>query len=108
MIVSIVISGIVQVILFSLIPFIWWCLKERHTVRFLEWIGLKSLEKNQVPAVIKCSIVSTVAFLLLSILILNLLKDLETTARTFDHFSFENLVAATFPAFINTGLSEEI
>lgn len=105
---SMVIGGVVQVILFSIIPLIWWYLKARNTISFLEWIELKSVEKNQVRAVIKFSVLSMVAFLLLSILILNLLKDLETTARTFDHFSFENLVDATFHAFINTGLSEEI
>lgn len=37
------ISSILQIILFSLIPFIWWLTTARHKESFFSWIGLKKI-----------------------------------------------------------------
>ncbi len=38
-----VISSILQILLFSLIPFIWWLVTARKQQKFTEWIGLKKI-----------------------------------------------------------------
>lgn len=41
-----IISSIIQITLFSLIPFIWWLVTTRKKESFLEWIGLKKIDKE--------------------------------------------------------------
>lgn len=36
------ISSLIQIVLFSLIPFIYWYFKARKNHKFIEWIGLKN------------------------------------------------------------------
>ena len=36
-----VVSSVVQIILFALIPFIWWLVTARKKMNFFKWIGLK-------------------------------------------------------------------
>lgn len=45
-----IISSIVQILLFSLIPFVWWFVLDRRKQKFGKWIGLKKMEggKNTV------------------------------------------------------------
>ena len=37
------INSIIQIALFSLIPFIWWLITARKKMNFFEWIGLKKI-----------------------------------------------------------------
>ena len=37
-------SSILQIILFAIIPFIWWIVTARKRQKFTEWIGLKKLK----------------------------------------------------------------
>ncbi|MDD4437761.1 MAG: hypothetical protein PHS04_06990 [Tissierellia bacterium] len=39
-----IVSSIVQIILFTFIPFIWWLITARKKQKFTEWIGLKKTE----------------------------------------------------------------
>ena len=41
-----VISSILQIILFAIIPFIWWCITARKQQSFTKWIGLKKIVKT--------------------------------------------------------------
>ena len=38
------ISSLIQLVLFSLIPFVYWYFKVRTNQKFTEWIGLKKLK----------------------------------------------------------------
>lgn len=39
--VSKVMSSVLQIILFMIVPFIWWLVTARKKQKFMEWIGLK-------------------------------------------------------------------
>lgn len=41
-----IISSIMQIILFSFIPLIWWLVIDRKKESFLKWIGLKKIKKE--------------------------------------------------------------
>lgn len=53
-----VISSILQIILFAIIPFIWWCITARKQQSFTKWIGLKKIEggRKTVIAIILVSV----------------------------------------------------
>ena len=38
------ISGIIQVIVLSIIPFLWWIITARKKEGFFHWIGIKKIE----------------------------------------------------------------
>ena len=42
-----VVSSIIQIILFALIPFIWWLISGREQEKFTQWIGIKKVEGNK-------------------------------------------------------------
>ncbi|MBE6081233.1 MULTISPECIES: hypothetical protein [Tissierellales] len=47
-ILNLFISSLVQAILFSAIPFIWWAITLRKNISFFQWIGLKKISiKNK-------------------------------------------------------------
>ena len=42
LIINIIISSIIQIILFSIVPYLWWFITKRKKIKFLEWIGIKN------------------------------------------------------------------
>ena len=46
LLISELLGSVFQVILFSVIPFIWWVITSRKKENFLKWIGLKKLKKE--------------------------------------------------------------
>ncbi|MFW6016940.1 MAG: CPBP family intramembrane glutamic endopeptidase [bacterium] len=106
---NVLINGILQLMLFSFIPFIWWLVKERKKYKFLEFIGLKRpiLKDSQYLII---SILATIIIALLTfITIPNLIIDYKETAiGQFAGSGISALLPALIFAFINTGLSEEI
>ncbi len=42
-----IVSSILQIILFAIIPFIWWYVTARRQQKFTQWIGLKKIEGNK-------------------------------------------------------------
>lgn len=40
-------SSIIQIVLFTLIPFIWWMVTARKNTNFFEWIGLKRIQTDK-------------------------------------------------------------
>jgi len=47
MVISMLIGIIIQVVLYSLIPFIWWLTIAREKMNFFSWIGLKKIDGNK-------------------------------------------------------------
>lgn len=111
MLLSKIISSLVEIVAFSAIPFLWWFCTARRKNSFFQWIGLKNLdmEKHDRKMVIAyCSLILLV-FLLLSAYILNIVKNVEGTATS----EFSGLGMNAVPAIIiygifNTALPEEI
>ncbi len=101
-----VLSSIIQIILFTIIPFIWWLITARKKQKFTEWIGLKKIKGGKKTLI--SVIFVAIAFLASGILTLYLIKDIETATS-----EFAGLGAAAIPAIIvyatfNTAFPEEL
>ena len=105
--ISKLISSIVQIILFSLIPFIWWLITARKECGFFKWIGLKKSESEKHKTPYWIAGVS-VAFLILSVFILYFLKGVETATSDFSGLGASAIPAILIYAILNTALPEEI
>ena len=105
--ISKLISSIVQIILFAIIPFIWWLVTARKECSFFKWIGLKKAEikKNKTLPWIAGI---TAAFLVLSVVILVFLKGVETATSDFASLGMSAVPAILIYAILNTALPEEI
>ena len=104
------IGALLQLLLFSLLPFITWLIFYRKKESFLKWIGLKKVEHaGKWQITIMAVIMATALYIGLMILAIKMLPDGLTTAGS----GFAGKGIAAFPAvmvygFIRTGLSEEI
>jgi membrane protease YdiL (CAAX protease family) len=105
------IDAIIQIIVFTIIPFIWWAIIDRKQSSFFSWIGLK---KPRVKNKQKYAI-SFLLMILLSIIpvfiVFPLFINTNTTGIVTSQFAGQG-VSALLPAliwsFLQTGLSEEI
>ena len=48
MLVSKIISSIIEIILISFLPFIWWLISAKKKESFFNWIGLKKIDNKNV------------------------------------------------------------
>lgn len=108
MLVNKIISSIIEIIIISLLPFIWWFITAKKKENFFNWIGIKKVEsKNKKSAWISTLLISLV-FLLISILTLYMIKDVETATSEFKGLGISALLPALIYAIFNTSLPEEI
>lgn len=103
-----IISSIIQITLFSLIPFIWWLVTTRKKESFLEWIGLKKIDKENKKNSKIYILAITLGYILLSCITLYLIKDIETAISEFDGMGIKALLPALVYSIFNTSLPEEI
>lgn len=110
MIISTIISAVIQLLVFTILPFIWWIVTRRkHCKSFFSWIGLQvpKLQDN-----IRFTVVFLIAFA--SLLLPGIYLFMSISDRTMlANYSYINngaagYIAAVFYAFIQTSLSEEI
>ncbi|MFI3168595.1 MAG: CPBP family intramembrane glutamic endopeptidase [Faecalibacterium sp.] len=101
-------NAIIQVLLFSFIPLIWWVFSGRKKEGFFSWVGLKLISNNDRKKVLLFSSITLFVFIVLSVYILFLLKDVQLATSEFDGLGITALPAAIVYSFIKTGLSEEI
>ncbi len=101
-------SGIIQVAVFSAIPFIFWIFFYRNKETFFKWIGVKSIEISKIKEVVKYSMLVLLFYFPLSYFILKILEDVEVASSEFTGLGIVALPSVLVYAFITTGLSEEI
>jgi len=104
--ISKIVSSILQIILFAIIPFIWWLVTARKKQSFPQWIGLKKMKWNKNVFIAVASI--TVAFMFLGMLTLYMLKDVEIATSEFAGLGLPAIPAIVIYATFNTALPEEI
>lgn len=103
------ISSSIQVIIMSIIPFIWWALKGRKDSNFFYWIGLRKIEINNKSKYITTFLGIIIFFSITSIFTLKLVSGNPNVATSqFAGKGISALVPVIIYAFIQTGLSEEI
>lgn len=103
-------SSIVQLILFSLIPFIWWLLTARKKEHFFKWLGLKKpfIKGSISKLIILILIVFAGYTILMSIIMNKLLGNVALATNQFYKQGLSSLPSILFYAIIQTGLSEEL
>lgn len=105
---NLLISSIIQIILFSLIPFIWWLVTARKDETFFEWIGLKKISNLKASQTIVWMLGIMVAFLILSVYVLKSVSNVETATSMFSGAGITAVPGIMVYAFLNTSLPEEI
>ena len=100
------VSSILQIISFTIIPFIWWFVTSRKQQKFTHWIGLKRIEggKKTLTAIIMLSVV----FLFSGVLTLYAIRGIETAASEFAGLGVAAVPAIVIYAAFNTALPEEL
>lgn len=106
LLISKILNSLIQIILFAIIPFIWWLVSARKEVKFSEWIGLKKIEggKKTVVAII----ITAFAFLLLGAVTLYFLQGVETATSEFAGLGTKAIPAIIIYAVFNTSFPEEL
>ena len=101
------ISAVVQLALFTLIPFIWYIVCNKKCSGFFQWIGLKKTTVFD-RTLLKFVVFTIAVFSVTSVGILYSLRGVGTAAGTFSGMGIAGLPYAIIYAFITTALSEEI
>lgn len=48
MFLSQLLNGVFQVIIFSIVPFVWWFITAREKEKFFKWLGLKKTDYKNI------------------------------------------------------------
>lgn len=108
--ISELIGAIFQVVLFSLIPFIWWLITARKQENFFKWIGLKKIIHT--GNVLKTVIFTTAAILIYGFIsnyfIISFAGEITAAGSQFAGKGLAFIPVAFIYGFIRTGLSEEL
>lgn len=99
-------GALIQLLIFSIIPLLWWAIVGKNEGNFLEYIGLKKVVGDK--EVWLLTFVLFVIFTILGILILQFLPVDETANSPLLGRGIGGLPLAIIYSFIRTSLSEEI
>lgn len=106
--INLFINSMIQLVLFSALPFIWWSVKKRKKISFFSWIGLKKpiIQDEQKYGLT----VLIILFLFLSICFMmpKIVDSLDTATSQFAGQGISGFLPALIYSFLQTGLSEEI
>ena len=103
---NILVGSVIQILVVGIIPFIWWLVAARKKVNFLTWIGLKKF--TRIKKVSTNAIIPTILFILLSLYILMISKDIETATSQFRGFGASGIAAVILYSFVQTSFTEEV
>lgn len=101
-------NSIIQIIIFSLIPFLWWLITSRKKMNFFEWIGLKKVNNIKENKLFAWIFSVLVLFLIISVFILYSLKNVNVASSEFTGLGIKSLPSILIYAIFNTSLPEEI
>ena len=101
-------NAIIQVVLFSIIPFIWWLVTARKKEKFFEWLGVKKPEcESKKNLILTMAIILAICFLAGEFAIW-LRGDAAAADSAYKGMGLAALPSVLVYSFIQTGLSEEI
>lgn len=102
------INSAVQIVLFTLIPFIWWLITARKEMNFFKWIGLKGIKGAKENKTVFWILGIITGFMALSAYMLYSLRDIEMATSDFNGLGAAAIPAILIYAVLNTSLPEEI
>ncbi len=101
-------SGIMELLIVSVIPFITWLIWSRKKVGFFDWIGLKKVESQKKRQLLLTILGISLLFLLFSIVVFSWFDSSKTATADFSGKGIGALPAILVYAFLGTALPEEI
>lgn len=101
-------SSIVQIVLFALIPFLWWVVTARKKSGFFPWIGLKRISSPKENKTALWIAGITAVFMAVSVFVLSTVKNVETATSEFSGLGVKALPAILVYAVLNTSFPEEL
>lgn len=103
-------GAVFQLLLFSLIPFIWWLIFARKKESYFKWIGIKKMvHEKKIGNTLLITVLAVEGYTVLTTLCIKMVSDGITTAGS--QFAGKGMIAipaALIYGYIRTGLSEEI
>jgi len=102
------INSVIQIVLFTLIPFIWWFITARKKMNFFEWIGLKKIRNARDNKTLIWTIGAIVSFLALAVFMLISVRGVETATSEFTGLGLSAVPAILVYAILKTAFPEEI
>lgn len=102
------INGIMQVVLFSLIPFLWWLVTARKKENFFSWLGMKKLSAKNARKQIAVTLSVIIGGLLLGMAAIRLRGPVEAADSQYKGMGAAAIPSILAYAFIQTAMSEEI
>ncbi len=101
-------SGILELLIVSFLPFITWVIWSRKKVGFFDWIGLKKVESQKKRQLLLTILGISLLFLLFSIVVFSWFDSSKTATADFSGKGIGALPAILVYAFLGTALPEEI
>lgn len=102
-------NALIQIVLFMLLPFIWWFVTARRKSSFLDWIGFKPLKDTGNHKMWLWIFLGLLSFTIFSYLVLyTIVKDLKTATSSFSGLGFQALPAVLIYCLFQTSLPEEL
>ena len=101
-------NAVIQVLLFSVIPFVWWVCTARKKESFWSWIGFKNVKVANKRNFIVLFLVVCIACYVLGELALMMRGDLEAADSAYKGMGSKAIPSILMYAFGQTALSEEI
>ena len=101
-------SGIMELLIVSVIPFITWLIWSRKKVGFFDWIGLKKVQTQQKGRLVQTIFGFTLLFTLFSIVVFSWFDSSKTATADFSGKGIGALPAILAYAILGTALPEEI
>jgi membrane protease YdiL (CAAX protease family) len=109
MIISELITAVIQIGVMAIIPVIWWLFSVRKTESFFTWIGLKKPHITEKKKFIIALLIAIIISVSMSLVLDPILPDdIQLANERFGGMGFSALMPAIIFAFLSTALAEEI
>lgn len=109
MFIQTVIDALIQVVIFAIIPFLYWTIAFRKHEKFLPWIGLKKVTFHNKTKAFILSALSLILLLFSGFILLSVIDDKTMIANAqFASMGIQSILLILIYAIVQTGLSEEL
>ena len=99
-------SSAVQIVLFTLVPFVWWLVTARKKQNFFDWIGLKKPQGGKKTFL--GTLIVALIFLVFGAFTIYTLGNTENATSDFAGLGIKAIPVVLVYAILNTSLPEEI
>src|SRR5690625_1692161 len=104
-----VIDALAQVVIFAIVPFLYWAIALRKRKSFTQWIGLKKVALHNKTKALIFSVLSFAILLFSGIILLSVIDDKTMIANAqFASMGMQSILLILIYAIVQTGLSEEL